>query len=714
MVGAHSASPRSHLPCHGINLAKDRLAVLTSLPDASEIVRSIPLSADNWNRFASAEWLVTNGLGGYASGTVAGPPTRRYHTLLVAALPAPLGRVAFVTSIDASVGSSPTQLTALNALGDARPRALAQFRLVAGLPVWRYELPELAIERRLFMPHEQNTVVLTYTVVRASSDRVHVRLRPRLQLRLHEAPVDTPLPPSPSCVVHPRHVEIVLDPAVGPVRLALSGRSTAFHDQAEETHDVHYALEEQRGYPSRGSAWSPGYYDVELRAGEHVTVLASTDPADAIHALAPDDAFKAELDRRSRLLVAAGCEHTDCLTGELVFAADQFIIQPAARTADEARLRAAGGHARSVIAGYHWFTDWGRDTMISLEGLTLSTGRFTEARGMLLTFAHHLRDGLLPNLFPEGSSEGLYHTADATQWFFHAIDRYVTITDDRDTLRVLLPRLDEVVQKHMAGTRFGIRMDDDSLLTQGDPGLPLTWMDAKVDGWVVTPRRGKPVEINALWYNALRLLASWHRQFDTDASELEQTAARVKDSFNRRFWIERDGYLFDIVDGEFGDDASCRPNQILAVALRYPVLEESHWASVVDVVTRRLLTPLGLRTLDPADPAFKPQYFGDLRARDAAYHQGTVWAWLIGPFFEAWLRVHPGRDREALTLLNGFADHLNEACIGSISEIFDGTAPFTPRGCVAQAWSVAEVLRCLKRLTPATPAPPSVAGLVAQ
>ena len=687
--------------------------MLTSLPDATEIVRSIPLSSANWDNHATSEWLVTNGLGGYASGTLAGPPTRRYHTLLVAALPAPLGRVAFLAGIDVSAGASPAQLTALHCLGDERPRALGEFRLVAGLPVWRYELPELTIERRVFMPHEQNTVLSTYTVVRASG-RVHVRLRPQLQLRLHEAPVDTPLPPSPSCVAHPRHIEIVLDPAIAPVRLTLTGRSTELHHAPEETSDIHYALEEQRGYPSRGSAWSPGYYDVELQVGEHVTFLASTDPVAAIEALAPDDAFKAELDRRSRLLVEAGCDQTDCLTAELVFAADQFIIQPAARTADEARLRAAGEHARSVIAGYHWFTDWGRDTMISLEGLTLSTGRFAEARGMLLTFAHHLRDGLLPNLFPEGSNEGLYHTADATQWFFHAIDRYVTITDDHDTLRVLLPRLEEVVRKHMEGTRFGIRMDDDSLLTQGDPGLPLTWMDAKVEGWVVTPRRGKPVEINALWYNALILLASWYRQFDADASELERTAALVKESFNRRFWIERDGYLYDIVDGESGDDPACRPNQILALALRHPVLDESRWASMLDVVTTRLLTPFGLRTLDPADPMFKPQYFGDLRARDAAYHQGTVWAWLIGPFVEAWLRVYPGRNQEALALLDGFTGHLNDACIGSISEIFDGRTPFTPRGCVAQAWSVAEVLRCLKRLAPAAKTSTSVAGLVAQ
>jgi predicted glycogen debranching enzyme len=284
----------------------------------------------------------------------------------------------------------------------------------------------------------------------------------------------------------------------------------------------------------------------------------------------------------------------------------------------------------------------------------------------------------------------------------------VTITGDHDTLRVLLPHLDEVVRRHVGGTRFGIHMDADGLLTQGDPRLPLTWMDAKVDDWVVTPRRGKPVEINALWFNALKLLASWHRQFENDSSELEGIAERVKTSFNQRFWYDAGSYLYDIVDGEYGDDPSCRPNQILSLSLRYPVLERSRWQAVVDLVAKRLLTPFGLRSLAPEDPKFKAQYFGDLRARDAAYHQGTVWAWLIGPFFDAWLRVHPEKTTEARQLFTGFADHFNEECIGTISEIFDGTAPFTPRGCVAQAWSVAEVLRCLKRLS----APSTQPGLV--
>ena len=665
-----------------------------SSSDAADLVRTIPPAAAG---SLSREWLVTNGLGGYASGTIAGPPTRRYHTLLVAALPAPLGRVALVGALDECSGPPGRDLTWLNRLGGTTPRPPAAFRLVAGLPVWHHEFDDVTLERRLFMPHQQNTVLVTYTVVRAHG-RVRLRLRPQLQLRPHEGPVDVPLPASPASVAHARHLEITLDPAMSPLRLAVSIESCPFQPDPRVVEGVLYALERERGYSWCGSAWSPGYYDLDLDEGEQATFLASTDSIAEIEALAPDAAWRAELDRRTRLLVAAGHPDLPGVAAELVLAADQFIIQPAARTADEARLRAAGEHARSVIAGYHWFTDWGRDTMISLEGLTLSTGRPVEARGMLLTFAHHLRDGLLPNLFPEGSNEGLYHTADATLWFFHAIDRYISTTEDMDTLRVLLPHLDEVVRCHIHGTRFGIRVDADGLLTQGDPALPLTWMDAKVDEWIVTPRRGKAVEINALWYNALELLAGWHRLLEEDGGELEAAARRARDSFNTRFWYEAGGYLYDIVDGEQGDDTSCRPNQILAIALRHPVLDERRWLEVVEVVARRLLTPFGLRTLDRGDPKFKAQYFGDLRARDAAYHQGTVWAWLIGPFIEAWLRVHPGREGDARGFLAGFAHHLNEACVGTIGEIFDGTSPFAPRGCVAQAWSVAEVLRCLKRL----------------
>jgi predicted glycogen debranching enzyme len=410
-----------------------------------------------------------------------------------------------------------------------------------------------------------------------------------------------------------------------------------------------------------------------------------------------------------RLLERSPAAARDPAASMLVLAADQFIIAPAGRVEDSARARASGDEARTVIAGYHWFTDWGRDTMISLEGLTLTTGRLDEARNILLTFGFYLRDGLIPNLFPEGDSEGLYNTADATLWFFHALHRYYRASGDWATVQLLMPKLDDSVRRHVEGTRFNIGVDpSDGLLRQGADKLALTWMDAKMGDWVVTPRRGKAVEINALWYNALTLLAEWQAQSGNEgrAAELREQAARVRASFNRRFWYESGGHLYDIVDGEAGDDDACRPNQILAIALDHPVLDESRWRDVVDVVEERLLTPVGLRSLDPSHPDYRATYSGDLRSRDGAYHQGTVWGWLIGPFVDAWLKTHPERVTDARRYLSGLVAHLEHACVGSISEIFDAEEPFTPRGCVAQAWSVAELLRCLAKTTPGATAPP--------
>ncbi len=425
-------------------------------------------------------------------------------------------------------------------------------------------------------------------------------------------------------------------------------------------------------------------------------------------------AADAEIARRETLLAAAEATE-DRFGAELTLAADQFLILPTGRTEDAARAHAAGEELRTVIAGYHWFTDWGRDTMISLEGLTIATRRIPEAGWILRTFAQHIRDGLIPNMFPEGSQEGLYHTADATLWFFHALSRYVAASDDRITLRLLIPKLIDIVDHHVAGTRFGIHVDpSDGLLIQGQEGYQLTWMDAKVGDWVVTPRRGKAVEINALWYNALRLLEAWLTEDpgQGDATRFGQMAERARESFNRRFWNEQAGYLFDVVDGEGGDDGddgddgdggdggdggddpSCRPNQVFAISLPNPVLDAGRWKAVLDTVKEKLLTPVGLRSLSPDHPDYKPRYDGDLRARDAAYHQGTVWAWLIGPFIDAWLKVYPDRREEARGFLSGFESGLNDACIGSISEVFDAEKPHTPRACIAQAWSVAEVLRC--------------------
>jgi predicted glycogen debranching enzyme len=384
---------------------------------------------------------------------------------------------------------------------------------------------------------------------------------------------------------------------------------------------------------------------------------------------------------------------TDEFAVQLALAADQFIVLPGSRPEEQVLARASGDEARTVIAGYHWFGDWGRDTMISLEGLTLCTGRYQEARAILRTFAHYIEDGLIPNLFPEGARHALYHTADATLWYFHAVDRYVSATDDRDTLMTLYPILKQVVDRHVRGTRFGIGVDArDGLLHAGAPGYQLTWMDAKVDGWVVTPRRGKPVEIQALWYNALRLMAEWGTRLGEPSTHWFDIAKQAEASFHARYWYEAGEYLYDVVDGEQGEDPTLRPNQVFALSLRHPILRQERWRQVVDVVTDNLLTPVGLRSLAPGHREYKPTYSGDLRARDAAYHQGTVWAWLIGHYIDARLKVYPDQPATHALLLP-FQAHMCEAGIGTISEIFDAEPPYRPRGCIAQAWSVAEVLR---------------------
>jgi predicted glycogen debranching enzyme len=657
--------------------------------------------------YLSREWLVTNGLGGYAAGTLAGVITRRYHGLLIAALPSPLGRLVMMSQLGERVRLPNGDVHWLS--GEERQGGalfldglnwMREFRLEAGLPVWMFDIDGIIIEKRLLLPRFQNTVIISYRLVRGGGP-VRLGLRPLLNGRPHEAPVDHPLAPSPSLMAREGHIEIHLESDLGteipPLRLATRGMATAFTIDPVTVRHLHYRLEESRGYQASGDGWSPGYFRTDLTEGHSVSLVVSTETLETMTALSPEEARVSELERRRRLLLDADPVLADSHTAELVLAADQFVITPAGRVEDAARAHAAGDEARTVIAGYHWFTDWGRDTMISLEGLTLTTGRTHEARDILRTFAFYLRDGLIPNLFPEGDKEGLYNTADATMWFFHAVDRYLDITEDWATVQLLLPKLDDSVEHHLRGTRFNIGVDpDDGLLRQGVENYALTWMDAKMDGWVVTPRRGKTVEINALWYNALRVLADWHERDGNaeQAAKRRGLADKVRESFNRRFWYRDGGYLYDIIDGEFGDDPACRPNQILSFALRHPVLDSSHWQSVLDVVETRLVTPAGLRSLDPSHPDYKPKYYGDLRTRDAAYHQGTVWAWLIGPFIDAWLKAHPDKPEDARKFLHGFLSHLDQACLGSISEISDAEEPYTPRGCVAQAWSVAEVLRC--------------------
>jgi predicted glycogen debranching enzyme len=635
------------------------------------------------------EWLVTNGLGGFASATITGEITRRYHGLLIAALPPPHGRMVVFNDLGVDVELADGIVASLDEHG-----RFVDFTLTTGLPSWRYELDGILIEKSVELVSRQNIVHATFRLL-ASERLVRLRLRPFINFRPLEAAVSE-LFAGYAVTARGSLYEISAGPDLPILRMTtVGGKAARLVADGGSRRECFFPAEAERGYESRGWVWSPGYFAVELGKGEATCLVAATEPWHTVLALDPEEARRYELERRRRLVAMAHPAVHEGVAAELVLAAENFVITPVGRIADMARARAEGDDIRTVIAGYHWFTDWGRDTMISLEGLTLATGRANEAGWILRTFAHYVRDGLIPNMFPEGRTQGLYHTADATLWFFHALHRYLDHTGDTATLKLLLPVLKDIVHHHIAGTRFGIRVDpSDGLLTQGAEGYQLTWMDAKVGDWVVTPRRGKAVEINALWFNALRLTAEWLGLVgDDDAEEIAAHAATAQASFNRRFWYDKGSYLYDVVDGEKGDDASFRPNQIFAISLDHPVLDPARWEPVVAAVRKRLLTPMGLRSLAPGEPDYRPTYLGDLRARDAAYHQGTVWAWLIGPFIDAWLKTYPNDLAVARGFLAGFQPHLTEAGVGSISEVFDAEPPFTPRGCIAQAWSVAEVLR---------------------
>ncbi|WP_419418508.1 amylo-alpha-1,6-glucosidase [Legionella sp. D16C41] len=655
------------------------------------------------------EWLITNGLGGYASNSVAGITTRKYHGYLVAALPPPYGRTIMLNHLHEEVitDQQETFLISCHEQSDgnislAGMKYLQEFYLDYGLPVWRYNIDGLIIEKRIILIHRQNTVQITYKLIKGA-DKVFLNIQPSFNFRSHDAPLSQHNQNPYQILATENRYEVTLD-NYPPIRLFLHGQNIKFILQGNTIPDTYYRMEKNRGYEALGKLWTPGYFHLDLSQSSCATFVASTENWEIISALKPEAAQNAEYQRRQYLLSIASPAAKKGMGAELVLAADKFIITPQSRIEDAILAQAEGNEVYTIIAGYHWFTDWGRDTMISLEGLTLCTGRYKEALWILKTFTHYVKDGLIPNMFPEREHEGLYHTADATLWFFHALDRYLAITNNYSELPYFLPTLKCIVQFYEQGTRFNIGMDpNDGLIKQGQEGFQLTWMDAKVGDWVVTPRRGKTVEINALWFNALKLMAEWTKADDKEVKEYyNRLALKVYHSFNEKFWLADQHYLYDVIEGEKGNDAALRPNQLFAISLKYPVLEKKRWNEVIDICERELLTPFGLRSLAPNHPDYKPRYDGDLRARDAAYHQGTVWAWLIGPFIDAWLKAYPNQKTKARQFLAGFEHHLEDSGVGSISEVFDALEPYTPRGCVAQAWSVAEVLRAWIKTAPLT------------
>lgn len=665
-------------------------------------IMDMSVRAMSIEQLMSKEWLVTNGFGGYASGTVAGINTRRHHGLLVANLPFPYGRMMLMPALreEILIGDEHVELGGrefndgtINAHGQPY---LVGFRLEWQTPVWTYNLKGNVLEKKIFMPYGDNTVYAAYTVRHGTG--IKMRLRPYCACRRHDSQLGYPHRwPFNVKEVGGGFYEVSAFEGAPITRMSLDLRPGVFQTSKDCIQNVFYHIEAARGLDAVEDMVSPGFFDIELPPGQTVFFIASTEPREEL-IRPPEDIFQEEVKRRQDLCAAVPAARHNAMAAQLVLASDQFVVLVNKRAKKNELVNTVREEMRTIIAGYHWFTDWGRDTMISLEGLTLCTGRHAEAKAILKTFAQYVRNGLLPNHFPEGNGNAIYNTVDATFWYFHAIDRYLHWTGDQSLLKELYPTLCDIINCHVKGTDFGIHMDlKDSLISAAAPGFQLTWMDAKVDEWVVTPRRGKPVEIQALWYNALKLMEQWSNELDLIDPRYTDLSWHVRRSFNERFCCPEKGYLFDVVDSFQGDDAALRPNQIFAISLRYPVLDQSWWKTVMDVMDERLLTPWGLRTLDPADKDYHPYYEGNRWNRDAAYHQGLIWTWLLGHYFDAHHRVYP--ESRGLDFFKPLFEHLCDAGAGTISEIFDAEPPHYPRGCIAQAWSVAEVLRILVRLT---------------
>jgi predicted glycogen debranching enzyme len=637
---------------------------------------------------------VTNGIGGYAMGTLCGANSRRYHGLLVAALPPPLGRMVLVAQLEeqAIIDGQEFPLSTNEFHGRyIHPHGylyLESWRLEGLIPTFTYALAEARLEKRIWMAHGHNTTYVAYTLQQGTRP-LTLAVLPLCTARDHHKHArGADWQAHLAIVPHGLSVQF----AGAPLYYILSSEfSVAI--EGEWYWRFHHRVEAYRGLDDQEDLYAMGRFTITLSPGQSATLVISTQ---AEPDLDGPQALAAERDRQRALLAASplGQEGEPDFIRQLVLAADQFIV-------------ARDKESQSAIAGYPWFNDWGRDTMIALPGLTLATGQAQVAACILRTYARYVDRGMIPNRFPDKGERPEYNTVDATLWYFYAIHEYVRHTGDWQLVADLYPVLVDIVGWHERGTRYNIGMDvHDGLLRTGKPDVQLTWMDVKVDNWVVTPRIGKPVEINALWYNALKVMADFARRMCDGhaAARYEALAGRATTSFVDRFWHAKGGYLYDVIDGPSGNDASLRPNQILAVSLPHSPLPIDRARAVVEVVGRHLLTSYGLRSLSPDHPDYVGHYSGDRWDRDNAYHQGTVWSWLIGPYVTAYHRV-TGDTTGARRLLEPFADHLRNAGIGTISEIFDGDPPHTPRGCPAQAWSVAEVLRTWLTLQEKKPRP---------
>ena len=637
------------------------------------------------------EWLETNGLGGWAGSSVSGCHTRRYHGLLMAAIVPPANRMLLLSKLDETIVIEGNRFElGVNDYGDTRNPAGFQYLCFFQkefFPEWIYEVPGVRIRKTVTMVFGENTTLIRYEVL-LSSTPFTLEMLPLIAARGYHQ-----LQNASTNIFWDVEFENGLfhnQPFEGAPDIFISVPGSVFHPRNQWYFHFNYAKEKYRGMDYQEDLFNHGLFEIEMKEGDVLNIMISTENPSGKN---PNTLFEEEKNRKMSLLKTVPGE----MTRQLTLAADQFIVQRTIIENDDRRLTLK---LKTIIAGYHWFTDWGRDTMISLPGLCLQTGRFGDAKKIISVFAKSVSQGMLPNRFLDQDEPPEYNTADGTLWYFNAVYAYLLATGDRNfILGEILPVLKNIIEWHFKGTRYGIHVTNDGLLYAGEPGQQLTWMDARVNGWVVTPRMGKPVEIEALWYNALKIFETLLLQNGEmeEADLVLKKAELAKKTFSDIFWFAEGNYCYDVIDEAQKPDPSLRPNQIFAISLPFALLEGEKAAAVLKKVGAKLYTPFGLRSLSPDDPHYVGSYGGDVFKRDSSYHQGTVWSWLLGPFVEAGFKIFGESFKmEALAIIDRFSIHLNDACIGNVSEIFDGDAPHAARGCVAQAWGVAEILRVVK------------------
>ena len=667
----------------------------------------------NFAEATQHEWLETNGLGGWASSSIIGANTRRYHGLLVAAIVPPAERMVMLSKLEETIvtGDKRTELGVNLYMENVTAPNGHQYlnSFTKGLfPEWEYEVEGIKLKKTIAMVHGENTVVVIYDVLQASQPFT-LELLPLMAARgyhslSHEGPQMHWETDFTNCIFH--------NQPDGKTNVFISVPGSSYRHEPRWFNNFQYSIEQYRGLDFTEDLFNHGIFSVELKQGDSLGIIVSTENPDG------KDAFKLLSKETMRRKLLISHQPDDEIVQQLVLAADQFIVKRdiAISESPEASSNGVPGQTEgkepgtlagaTIIAGYHWFTDWGRDTMISLPGLCLSTGRFADAKKILTSFAKTVSQGMLPNRFRDNGEEPEYNNVDGTLWYFIAVYKYLFATGDKDfVLNEILPVLKEIIDWHYRGTRYNIHVDEDGLLYAGEMGQQLTWMDARIGSWVVTPRMGKPVEIQALWYNALRIFAELLQLNDQqhDALEVNISAEKTKQSFAQQFWYTEGNYLYDSIDEKGIPNAELRPNQLFAISLPFALIKDERAKAILKIVEENLYTPVGLRSLPKSDIHYVPVYGGDQWHRDSSYHEGTVWSWLLGAYIDGIISEPgfvgldglAGKDK-ALKIIEDFKYHLSEGCIGSVSEIFDADAPHHPRGCVAQAWGVAEVLRVIK------------------